>query len=702
MSSYGLAGFTQGLARSPLGNLSGLMIQKENLQRHRKRAEQEETDRAFKEETLGLAQSFIEQGDWDSASKLALSRGDHDLATTFQSKINLGEDRRQFDERQGLASAQFSEQQDQFDETQGLRERTLDEQTNQFNKKFQITQDQNKRQEETHALTTAGTERNLNIKSKHDFGSELLNVTGGNFQELLSNPNSLAHVNRIIEKNPKMVQDWLDLPDGRVPIGLSIVTPEGGGEPQVTIDIYNKSSKSVGPATKNASNDPNDEVISMELSRFQGMMEKWAGVSREPTEGKFSIKELGDGTIIKINEKTGETSDVSKTEQQQIRYKREKINEDLKTLTASPGFMAAMPEGTHEFLRFAQYFSEKAIADGADVDGIVGLMGQLWQRRDSIPEIKAYQEASTFDELDEAGGAILARLTGKGGSAPTGGAPEQPVIQQVGAPAQDEGIAAVDPRSEMPMRSAGVPSINLGGGPSGAPNGAMLAEDMSGKAFDVSQDNPAWYAQQNAEKGLAGAMPQAVPEVQQVQAPIPSLGQTPATGYEQSTRQMMKDHLARTYGETAKEPPAEQEYPSWYLQDKTEQGNTGLASVLQTPEPAGQSDASVAKEKRRTESQKRSAELEKSIQQLEANISDTRATLSDSENTAATNYKESEVQIAKRREALQNNIKKLEAEIAMKKKKRKENLEAEIERINNEISGIRANRTPGLADVGAS
>ena len=42
MSSYGAAGFAQGLARSPLGNLSGLMIQKENLQRHRKKAQQEE------------------------------------------------------------------------------------------------------------------------------------------------------------------------------------------------------------------------------------------------------------------------------------------------------------------------------------------------------------------------------------------------------------------------------------------------------------------------------------------------------------------------------------------------------------------------------------------------------------------------------------------------------------------------------------
>ena len=84
--------------------------------------------------------------------------------------------------------------------------------------------------------------------------AELLNVTGGNFQELANNPNSLAHVNRIIEKNPKMVQEWLDLPDGRVPTGLEIVSPEGGGEPLVTLQIYNKSTKSVGPATKNATN----------------------------------------------------------------------------------------------------------------------------------------------------------------------------------------------------------------------------------------------------------------------------------------------------------------------------------------------------------------------------------------------------------------------------------------------------------------
>ena len=255
----------------------------------------------------------------------------------------------------------------------------------------------------------------------------------------------------------------------------------------------------------------------------------------------------------------------------------------------------------------------------------------------------------------------------------------------------DEGIAAVEPKSKMPMRAAGVPSINLGGGPSDAPQGAMLAEDMSGKAFDVSQDNPAWYAQQNAEKGLAGAVPQAAPEVQQAQ--VTGLGQTPATGYVPSTRQMMKDHLAKTYGYTAEDPP---------VGTPIGKNNTGLASVLQTPESAGQSDASVAKEKRRVEMKKRSDELEESIKQLEANISDTRTTLSDSKNTAATNYKESEVQIAKRRDDLQNSIKKLEAEIAMKKKKRKEFLQKEIETINNEISGIRSNRTTGLADVGVS
>ena len=678
----GLSGFVQGLANSPLGNLSGLMMQKENLQRHRKKAQQEDDDRAYKQETLGLVKPFIDQGDWDSASKLAVSRGDNDLATTFQSKINLGEKKRQFDENQEFASAKFDESKTQWDES------------------LQLSQNQDVRSQQAHNLTTAGTERNLNIKSKHDFGSELLNVTGGNFQELASNPNSLAHVNRIIEKNTEMMQEWLDLPDGRVPIGLSIVTPEGGDEPLVTLDIYNKSSKSVGPATKNASNDPNDQVVTMRLSRFQGMMEKWAGVSREPKEGKYSLKELENGRTVKINELTGEVVDLSKSDQQDIRYKRDKVRKDIEALTKSAGFMAAMPEGTHEFSQFANYFSEKAIANGASVDGIVGLMGRLWQGRDEIPEIKAYQEATSFDEMEAAAEAILVRLTGKGGGAPTGETPKQPVIQQVGADATDEGIPAVDPRSKMPVRSAGLPSINLGGGPSGAPQGEMLAEDMSGKAFDVSQDNPAWYAQQNAEKGLAGAMPQAVPEVQQAQAPIPSLGQTPETGYEQSTRQMMKDHLARTYGETAKEPPAEQEYPSWYVQDKDGAADQGLASVFQTPESADESDASGAKEERRTASQKRSAELEKSIQQLEANIADARSTLSDSKNTAATNYKESEVIIAKRRKELQENIQRLEDEIEMKKKKRRAELEKQIKNIGNDIAGIKANRTPGLSDVG--
>ena len=727
MSSYGAAGFVRGLANSPLGNLSGLMMQKEKMQRFRKQQEQEEQDRAFKQETLSLVQPFIDEGNWEGASKLALGRGDNEIANSLHRKITLGEDRRQFDERQGLASAQFEEQSEQFDERQGLAQSQFEESQSQFNKNLQIRQDQNKRQGEAHALTTAGTERNLNIKSKNDFASELLNVTGGNFQDLLKNPNSLAHVNRIIEKNPKMMQEWLDLPDGRVPIGLSIVNPEGGGEPLVTLDIYNKSTGSVGPATKNATNDPNDSVVTMRLSRFQGMMEKWAGVTKEPKEGKFSIKELDDGTIIKINEKTGKTADVSKTEQQQIRYKRNKINEDLKTLTASPGFMAAMPEGTHEFLRFAQYFSEKAIAGGAEVDGLVGLMGQLWQRRDTIPEIKAYQEASTFDELDAAGSAILSRLTGKGGgsSAPAASQGTPPEgIQQV-ATTGGGGAPAVDERATMPVRDGGGnPNINLGG----PPQGDMLAENMSGKAFDVSQDNPAWYAQQNAEKGLAGAVPQAAPEVQQAQ--ITGLGQSPGTGYdlstsktygytaedppvgtpigqdnmglasvvpppssgyEQSTSEMMKDHLARTYGEEAKEPDAGLAGVSIDEDSTDDIKRENMAS-------AGFSLENVRN--RRKAAQKRSDELDKSIKKLETNLARSNSSLSELRHTPATNYKESPTLKAKRRKEIETEIEEIEAEIKMKREKRREEIEAEIEKINKQLTGLKNSGT-SASNVGA-
>ena len=350
--------------------------------------------------------------------------------------------------------------------------------------------------------------------------------------------------------------------------------------------------------------------------------------------------------------------------------------------------MAAMPEGTHEFLRFAQYFSEKAIADGASVDGIVGLMGQLWQRRDSIPEIKAYQEAATFDELDAAAGAILTRLTGKGGgSAPASQGTSPEGLEQVAT----TGSSAPDDRATMPVRDGGVnPNINL----NGPPQGEMLAEDMSGKMFPASQDNPAWYAQQQQQDnaGLASVTGPTLINDTQTQAPVPNLGQSPASGYEPSTRQMVQDHLAKNYFE----PAAKRE--SGLASASVDEGPTDEIK-RENMSSAGFSLDNV--QKRRKAAQKRSEELDKSIKKLEAGLENAKGRVSDLKQTPASGYQKSAKQITREREGIEKEIDRIEKEISAKQKKRREIMEEQIKRIDKQIADMNASRLTGLSDVGA-
>lgn len=111
----------------------------------------------------------------------------------------------------------------------------------------------------------------------------------------------LAFLNRALKARPEMFKNALAIEGHRIPTAIEL--SEGpDGQMVYTMDMYNAKTKSIGPATENASAEPGDNVIAVSPERLQRIAQVWAaGEDWDPLAAKTSKR----GGQWRYNDKLG-------------------------------------------------------------------------------------------------------------------------------------------------------------------------------------------------------------------------------------------------------------------------------------------------------------------------------------------------------------------------------------------------------------
>lgn len=294
----GLAGFAQGLASSPLGNLPQLMMMREELQFQR---EQRADSKAFTQQF----ESLIGAGDLAGAKALALGKGKFEVAEYLDA-------REQEEENIGLANIYATEG------IEGLSAAAL-----KLGRPEAITAYQNlevgsrknelemEQAEANVAATRAGTAARIGTERRAESalaadlaasrvatetgrfnldqakGAQFANEIRGALGALGPNatPDDVETVlTHFAQGNSEEMRKAFRLPKHRQPVGFEVV-PGPDGELYVVPTIYNTRTKTVGPMTDKGTSDATDMVRPMRLSSFLGMLGGGPSESGGPFKG---------------------------------------------------------------------------------------------------------------------------------------------------------------------------------------------------------------------------------------------------------------------------------------------------------------------------------------------------------------------------------------------------------------------------------
>lgn len=322
-----LGGFAQGLARSPLGNLPQLLIQKEQLANYR---EDREKKKVYESELAGL----LDNGELENALTLATRHGDTTRLPEIKNLLNTKQQQTlgEILTTGGVAPARaeairmgrfdFVDALDARQHQRKLRPLAIDQagaNVEATKTATGIARNTDARAGELHkpAVVDARLQNEANkLKVASAFAKTLVDTVGKDWS--VGTVDSVG--TRLIRENSLSVQSLLGLPSHRQPVAMDIVTPEDG-EPRVGFLLYNERTGggrgSVGPWTWNGTDRKDDNVVSMPLSEFRRRMESLAGGTKNALAMKKAEAELlkarkglfkatADGDVI-FNTGTGES-----------------------------------------------------------------------------------------------------------------------------------------------------------------------------------------------------------------------------------------------------------------------------------------------------------------------------------------------------------------------------------------------------------
>lgn len=301
MPSAGLAGFAQGLAQSPLGNLGGLLLQREQLQAAREDRQQR---KEYREGLKGL----IDAGDFGAARGLAMSMGDFGTADA------LGRFKRESDMR-GLQELYATDESPDKSESRMLAGesglmadwnalRDADElRTFRRNKERREAEAhpvaldeargrteanrQNVRESEalfptkvaSASADLAAKELGLKGERKKQFENNLTSGAQSIFKRgpITNTAEGTAAIKGLTDGEREALEQRFGIGEGRDIVGLDVII-DGQGRRMVTARIRNENTGTTGPWTRGASARGDDPVVSIPLEEFNAQVAGMAGV----------------------------------------------------------------------------------------------------------------------------------------------------------------------------------------------------------------------------------------------------------------------------------------------------------------------------------------------------------------------------------------------------------------------------------------
>ena len=400
MASPGFSGFVQGLARSPLGNLPGLMMAKESM--------------ADRKEQLAMSKErfAMEKQQAEEDKKINFAAG--------QTYVQTGGNLRDVEDiYAGLGRTQ---------DALAIRS---------YREGMEISQSENTRAQDVHSREMDAYDHNLQ-------GNRI-----ARFTQLTSTGNAMGDepvIDRIIRENPGWFQTEFGLPDYRTPTGAQIsVGPNN--EPHITISVYNSKTKTQGPITKNASAASDDDVISIPYKKFMGSVNEIAvrGMKKGEGEGKnrYSLT-VTEGTAdnIILDKVTGKTSRDPKSPKR-IHEATGKIIDDTfranfknETMLQSIGGQ----KGLQDVMSSGKVMVDLIVAQGADPRRTANFISSILASNNEYSA--AFKDAETVKERNEAMLDILKYSLNQQGGLP-------PLEQAEDAPGKEP---KPDPRSIMPIK----------------------------------------------------------------------------------------------------------------------------------------------------------------------------------------------------------------------------------------------------------
>ena len=254
--STGLSAFAQGFARSPMGNLAGLLQAKRGMELQR---EQMELQRQRDEELTRQ---------WNEEMEFRRLQEENRLAHQGE-QIRLGEG--ELAVRQGDLAVRRSdaESQDRYRTGQlGLQE-----------SKFGL-------EEDAYNRSVEAADRQLSMEERARFAQQFLSTWDGTPEGLAR---QLPNLRRRVEQNPDFFSGMHYLGEGRTPLGYEMVkTPDGE---KLAMRVSNASTGTEGPMTRNASADPNDDVIYTTPADLRRMVASYGGIADPALEARAPMRD---------------------------------------------------------------------------------------------------------------------------------------------------------------------------------------------------------------------------------------------------------------------------------------------------------------------------------------------------------------------------------------------------------------------------
>ena len=382
MASPGLAGFAQGLANSPLGNLPGLVQARNQIQMEKEKFTAWKQDREnarvqAENRKTGLmeADEIVKSGGTlpDAVDHL-VSLGLTDDAQTLS---NIGSNRNLNQYRQDslahtidssnkahdLAVDRFEQGKDEFSQTHALSQQASDREDIRLMNTIEIAQEENARARTLFESGQSEEARQVAGRAWENMGWTPQDYGTPEFQ---------GYVDELFRGQSQMVAKEYGISKDRIPIGAEFVETPNGIE--VVPKIWNKKTNSVGPMTEKGTSDGTDRVYSLPIERFDQMMKEMGAAPEQKFEkGTFSqYTDPDTGTTRVLNTATGQTSSTASAKTQYVN----KVQDDMKSFTAAQEFL---PQERVELNLLTSAIAPQLQEAGVPKEGLAGKIGTLVQ-----------------------------------------------------------------------------------------------------------------------------------------------------------------------------------------------------------------------------------------------------------------------------------------------------------------------------------